>query len=95
MIWNTNRFILIFFSQLTTDDSPLTTKKIFVVNKNYIDKDLDLSLLFVQIALQRYADGFGYEPEYTDVEKCYDIVCVAAVNGGKKDEATQNDSETY
>lgn len=63
-------------------------KTLTTASKDYVEKDPDLSLRFGLLALQRYANGYGYEPEYADVQKCHDSVCTAAVNAGKKDEVT-------
>ncbi|MBD3420940.1 MAG: hypothetical protein GF398_12545 [Chitinivibrionales bacterium] len=57
--------------------------------KDYIEKSSDLSLKFGLMALQKYADGYGYEPEYSDVRKCYDYVLQAASNAGKTDDVNQ------
>ena len=57
--------------------------------KDYIEKDPDLSLRFGLLALIRYAEGRGYEPEYADVQKCYDFVLKAAENAGKKEEVAE------
>jgi hypothetical protein len=54
--------------------------------KDYLEKDPELSLKFGLMALQRYADGYGYEPEYTDVQKCYDYIQLAAESTDKKNE---------
>lgn len=57
--------------------------------KDYLEKDPDLSLKFGLMALQRYADGYGYEPEYSDVRKCYDFILQASNSAGKTDEVNQ------
>ncbi|MBN1602164.1 MAG: hypothetical protein JW915_11175 [Chitinispirillaceae bacterium] len=57
--------------------------------KDYLKKDSNLSLKFGLLALQKYADGYGYEPEYTDVHKCYDLVLKSADNAGKTDEVNE------
>jgi hypothetical protein len=54
--------------------------------KDYLEKDVELSLRFGCMALQRYADGYGYEPELPDVLRCYEFVCMAAERAGKRDE---------
>lgn len=57
--------------------------------KDYLENDPDLSLKFGIMALQRYADGYGYEPEYTDIKKCYDLVQNAADRANKTDEVNE------
>jgi len=57
--------------------------------KEYSKKNPELSLRFGLLALQKYADGYGYEPELTDVLKCHDMVCLAAVHAGKVDEVAE------
>lgn len=57
--------------------------------KDYFEKDAELSLKFGLMALQRYADGYGYEPEYSDVRKCYDFVLKAANSAGKTDQVNE------
>jgi hypothetical protein len=54
--------------------------------KDYLEKDVELSLRFGCMALQRYADGYGYEPELPDIRRCYEFVCMAAERAGKRDE---------
>jgi len=60
-------------------------KTITTACKDYLEKDPDLSLKFGLMALQQYAGGYGYEPEYADVKKCYTLVCSAAEKAGKMD----------
>lgn len=57
--------------------------------QDYLEKDPDLSLKFGVMALQRYADGYGYEPEYSDVQKCYDLVLKAAHGAGNSAEVNE------
>ena len=40
-------------------------------------------------ALQRYADGHGYEQELTDVLKCHEMVCLAAIHAKRRDEVAE------
>lgn len=61
--------------------------------KDYLEKDPDLSLKFGMLALQKYTDGFGYEPEFGDIQKCHDLVCMAAERVGRKDEITKKIEE--
>lgn len=60
-------------------------KTLTTASKDYAERDPDLALRFGLLALQRYADGFGYEPHYDDVQRCHDSVCAAAARAGKRD----------
>ncbi len=68
-------------------------KTITTACKDYLEKDSELSLKFGMLALQKYTDGFGYEPEFGDIQKCHDLVCMAAERAGKKDETARNIEE--
>jgi hypothetical protein len=54
--------------------------------KDYLEKDANLALRFGMMALQSYSSGYGYEPEYSDIQKCYDLVSMAAERVDKKKE---------
>jgi hypothetical protein len=64
-------------------------KTLTTAGKDYVQKDPELSLRFGLLALERYADGHGYEPEFADVMKCHDIVCAAAANAGRSGEVAE------
>jgi hypothetical protein len=58
-------------------------KTLITACKDYFEKDPGISVKFGLIALQRYADGYGYEPEYSDVKKCYDFLIKASEKTGQ------------
>lgn len=64
-------------------------KTLTTASKEYVEKDPELSLRFGLLALQRYADGYGYEPELTDVLKCHEMVCLAAIHANKVDNVAE------
>ncbi|MDO5576333.1 MAG: hypothetical protein Q4F84_04585, partial [Fibrobacter sp.] len=57
--------------------------------KDYIAKEPNLSLQFGLMALERYANGFGYEPEFGDIRKCYELILIAAQKAGKEKEIAE------
>lgn len=64
-------------------------KTLITACKDYLEKDVHLSLKFGLLALQKYADGSGYEPEYSDIKKCYEFVCEASERAGKQDDVSK------